>query len=142
MHITHNTVYVQFCTLYRMNLKYSFNTVCSEVIFTVGGGGGSLDRFLSGKTCMVDPCPFPCPQKFTDNSPRLYPYVDPLLTPIEEGWREKIRQRSSCLFGGQIYSILCRASYSLPRSIWKNGMNSTFSSISTEEKQLARQGIE
>ena len=31
--------YTQHSTVYRMNLKYSFNTVCSEVIFTVGGGG-------------------------------------------------------------------------------------------------------
>ena len=30
----------------------------------------------------------------------------------------------------------------LPRSIWKNGMNSTFSFKSTEAKQLARQGFE
>ena len=29
---------------------------------------------------------------------------------IEEGWREKQRQRSSRLFGGRIYSIPCRAS--------------------------------
>ena len=30
----------------------------------------------------------------------------------------------------------------LPRSIWKNGMNSSFSSKSTEANQLARQGID
>ena len=29
----------------------------------------------------------------------------------------------------------------LPRSIWKNRINSTFSSQSTEAKQLARQGM-
>ena len=55
---------------------------------------------------------------------------------IGEGSRQKQSQRSSRLFGGQ--NLL----NSLPRSIWKNRMNSTFSSKSTEAKQLARQGIE
>ena len=58
MHITHNTVYVQFCTLYRMNLKYSFNTVCSEVIFTVGGGGAHWTGFCQEKRVWWTLAPF------------------------------------------------------------------------------------
>ena len=33
---------------------------------------------------------------------------------IEEGWREKQRQRSSCLFGGQNLSIPCHISCFAP----------------------------
>ena len=33
---------------------------------------------------------------------------------IEEGFKQKKRQRSSLLFGGRIYSIPCRASHFTP----------------------------
>ena len=61
---------------------------------------------------------------------------------IEEGWREKQRQRSSRLFGGQNLLKILAPLAVLPRSLWKNEMNSTVSSKSTEAKQQAWQGIE
>ena len=57
------------------------------------------------------------------------------LGSIEEGWRQKQRQRSSPLFGFvQYFAVLT----DLPRSIWKKRLNSSYSSQSTEAKQLAR----
>ena len=53
---------------------------------------------------------------------------------IEEGWREKQRQRSSCLFGGPDFNQFLAALAVLPRSIWKKRMNSSDSSKSTEAK--------
>ena len=61
---------------------------------------------------------------------------------IEEGWREKQRQRSLRLFGGQIFVQFLAALSVLPRSVLKKRLNSSYSSKSTEAKQLARQGIE
>ena len=61
---------------------------------------------------------------------------------IEEGWRKKQRQRSSRLFGGQ------NLFNSLPRQLFCFGrfgrivLFNLFFYISTEAKQLARQGIE
>ena len=46
---------------------------------------------------------------------------------VEEGWRQKQRQRSSPLFeGGGGFIKFLAALAVLPRSIWKNRINSTF----------------
>ena len=43
------------------------------------------------------------------------------MDPIEEGWREKQRQRSSRPFCGPIYSISCRASCFAIGRVERNG---------------------
>ena len=48
---------------------------------------------------------------------------------IEEGWRAKQRQWLLRLFWGADFVQFLAAQAVLPRSIWKKGMNSSFSSI-------------
>ena len=61
---------------------------------------------------------------------------------IEEGWREREAKAkvAASVVGAEFVQFLAALAV-LPRSIWKNRMNSTVSSQSTEAKQLARQGI-
>ena len=61
---------------------------------------------------------------------------------IEKECIEKQRQRSSCLFGGAEFVQFLAALAVLHESIWKKRLNSSYSSKSTEAKQLARQEIE
>ena len=56
------------------------------------------------------------------------------ITVIEEGWREKQRQRSSHLFGGQnLFKFLAALGVFL-WSIWKKRSNSSYFSKSTLAK--------
>ena len=54
---------------------------------------------------------------------------------------DSLKEQSNEIFDLQFLSILW-TTLVIALSIWKNRMNSTFSSKSTEAKQLARQGIE
>ena len=72
--------------------------------------------------------------------PKLFTLLAPKKKDGDRTHRSKGKGRRVCL-GKVCFSIPCHASY-LPRSIWKNRMSSTFSSKSTEAKQLKLQGIE
>ena len=75
------------------------------------------------------------------NYPAGYP-VHPCGAYEKDGEIIKGKGRRVCLGGIQNFVQFLAALTVMPRSVWKKRLNSSYSSKTTQAKQLARQGIE